>query len=170
MRRCRASGPHRRRSQSPHAEAPGTRRPDAQAASSSPGAPVDLTQVATAAPAAPPAAGQPRSVAPAEPEVAAVAPAAVEAPRRRRSGTRRIPPSSSSPSQRSEEAALAAFRGLQAKHAGLLGGLQPNVQRADLGAKGIYYRVRVAQPSREAANNLCASLKSVGADCLIARR
>jgi hypothetical protein len=73
-------------------------------------------------------------------------------------------------SQRSEEAALATFKSLQAKHPDLLAGVTADVQRADLGAKGVYYRVRVPRDSRGAAADLCASLKAAGSDCIVARR
>ncbi|BBE71044.1 SPOR domain-containing protein [Oharaeibacter diazotrophicus] len=73
-------------------------------------------------------------------------------------------------SQRSEAAALAAFEAMRRKNPGVLGGLSADVQRADLGAKGVYYRVRVPQPSKEQAVALCQSLKSAGIDCLIARK
>lgn len=73
-------------------------------------------------------------------------------------------------SQRSEAAALAAFEAMRRKNPGVLGGLSVDVQRADLGAKGVYYRVRVPQPSKEQAVALCQSLKSAGIDCLIARK
>ncbi len=73
-------------------------------------------------------------------------------------------------SQRSEEAALQTFRALQAKHPNILGGLQPDVQRADLGDRGVYYRVRVGQPTRAEAASLCESLRGQGSDCLLASR
>ena len=41
-------------------------------------------------------------------------------------------------SQRSEGEAQAAFRSLQAKFPGQLGGKQPMIRQVDLGAKGIY--------------------------------
>ncbi|HUG62950.1 MAG TPA: SPOR domain-containing protein, partial [Methylomirabilota bacterium] len=123
--------------------------------------PLDLTEVASLAPTVPAT----RSVAPA-PEAAAPPPA--EAP----AATASAPAAAyvQLSSQRSEAAALQAFRGLQQKHPGLLGGLSPDVQRADLGAKGVYYRVRVGQPSGGDANGLCTQLKAAGSDCIIARR
>jgi primosomal protein N' len=72
-------------------------------------------------------------------------------------------------SQRSEEAALSAFRALQKKFPAILGSLAPDVQKADLGTKGVYYRVRVGQPSRDAAAALCEQLRGAGGDCLLAR-
>ncbi|WP_181706919.1 SPOR domain-containing protein [Chthonobacter rhizosphaerae] len=72
-------------------------------------------------------------------------------------------------SQRSEAAALSSFQALQKKFPSILGGVTPDVQRADLGDKGIYYRARVGKPTREAAVSLCEQLKAAGGDCLIAR-
>jgi hypothetical protein len=118
--------------------------------------PVEQTQVA-AIPEAPAAVPPAETTAPAQAEPAAPAAAGAAA---------YVQVSS----QRSEAAALASFQDLQRRFPNILGGLTPDVQRADLGAKGVYYRVRVPQPSRDAANGLCASLKSMGADCLIARR
>jgi hypothetical protein len=72
-------------------------------------------------------------------------------------------------SQKSEGDALATFTALQRKYPGVLSGLSPDIQRADLGAKGIFYRIRVAAASRDEAISLCESLKAAGSDCLIAR-
>jgi hypothetical protein len=130
--------------------------------------PVEVAAVAPVAQAVEPAPAPVADPAPAAPaETVAAAPAAEVAP---------AAPAGSAgayvqvSSQRSEAAALASFQDLQRRFPNILGGLSPDVQRADLGAKGIYYRVRVPQPTREDANGLCASLKSMGADCLIARR
>ena len=46
-------------------------------------------------------------------------------------------------SQKSEEAALSSYRSLQQRYPNILGSFKPTIVRADLGAKGIYYRVRV---------------------------
>lgn len=72
-------------------------------------------------------------------------------------------------SQRSEDAALAAYKALQKKFPSVLGSMQPDVQKADLGAKGIYYRVRVGQPTRDQAAALCEQLRAAGGDCLLAK-
>jgi hypothetical protein len=71
-------------------------------------------------------------------------------------------------SQRSEEEAEAAFRALQAKYPQELGGRHPMVRRADLGAKGVYYRALVGPfASGEQATELCSKLKAAGGSCLI---
>lgn len=73
-------------------------------------------------------------------------------------------------SQRSEAEAQAAFRGLQAKFPTQLGGRELLVHKADLGAKGTYYRAMVgpfANPGEAA--ELCSSLKAAGGQCLVQR-
>jgi len=73
-------------------------------------------------------------------------------------------------SQRSEAEAQSAFRSLQAKYPNQLGGRQLQILKADLGAKGTYYRAAVGPfgNANEAAE-LCSSLKSAGGQCLIQR-
>ena len=72
-------------------------------------------------------------------------------------------------SQRSEADATASFRSAQGKFPNILGGYQANIQRADLGDKGIYFRVRVGPFANSAdAQQLCASLKAAGGQCILA--
>lgn len=71
-------------------------------------------------------------------------------------------------SQRSEAEATAAFRALQAKYPSQLGGRQPLIRRADLGAKGTYYRAMVGPFANGSdAVELCQSLKTAGGSCII---
>jgi cell division protein FtsN len=71
-------------------------------------------------------------------------------------------------SQHSEEEAQSSFRGLQAKYPNLLGGHEPIIRRADLGAKGIYYRAMVGPfASADQATELCSNLKAAGGSCLV---
>ena len=73
-------------------------------------------------------------------------------------------------SQRSEVEAQAAFHGLQARFPRELGGHRAVFRRADLGAKGVYYRALVGPfASAEQATSLCNSLKAAGGSCLIQR-
>ena len=72
-------------------------------------------------------------------------------------------------SQRSEEAARSAFAALQRKFPSVLGSATVDIQKADLGSKGVYYRARVGAPTKNAAVDLCEQLRSAGGDCLIAR-
>jgi hypothetical protein len=68
-------------------------------------------------------------------------------------------------SQRSEAEAQAAFRALQARYPSQLGSRQVLIRRADLGSKGIYYRVRLPASSLQEATEVCASIKANGGDC-----
>jgi sporulation related protein len=71
-------------------------------------------------------------------------------------------------SQRSEEEAQSSFRDLQAKYPGVLGGRTPIIRRADLGAKGIFFRAMVGPfGSADQATELCSNLKAAGGSCLV---
>ena len=73
-------------------------------------------------------------------------------------------------SQRSEADAQAAFQALRAKFPTQLGGREPIIRRADLGAKGTYYRALVGPfASAEEAAGICSSLKTAGGSCLVQR-
>ncbi|WP_157961825.1 SPOR domain-containing protein [Acuticoccus kandeliae] len=72
-------------------------------------------------------------------------------------------------SQRSRPDAEASFRALQARYPSLLGGVEPLILQADVGERGLFYRVRIAAQSRNEANSLCQRLKSAGADCFVGR-
>ncbi len=68
-----------------------------------------------------------------------------------------------------EGAAQAMAAKLQAKYADVLGGLSLGVVRADLGAKGIYYRI-MSDPVAEAkAKAICAEMSARKAACLVAK-
>jgi len=71
-------------------------------------------------------------------------------------------------SERSESNAQAALQALQAKYPNQLSGRQPIIRRADLGAKGIYYRVLVGPfASAEEAAGLCSKLRAAGGNCIV---
>ena len=70
-------------------------------------------------------------------------------------------------SQRSEGEAQAAFRSLQSKYPSVLGNRSLTVHRADLGAKGTYYRAMVGPLASADAVELCSSLKAAGGSCII---
>ena len=72
-------------------------------------------------------------------------------------------------SQKTEEGAISSYRSLQQRYPNILGSFKPTIVRADLGAKGVYYRVRVGPFSGGDATRLCEDLKAAGADCIIAR-
>ncbi len=70
----------------------------------------------------------------------------------------------------SEEAAAQTIARLKSSHADLLRDLPLTIQRADLGAKGIYYRVQSAPVGDgAAAKALCESLRGRNVGCLIVR-
>jgi hypothetical protein len=73
-------------------------------------------------------------------------------------------------SQRSEADALASLRSLQEKFPSELGDRDAIIRRADLGAKGIYYRAMTGPfASADEADQLCRSLKAAGGECIIQR-
>lgn len=72
---------------------------------------------------------------------------------------------------RSEVQAQAAWERLTGRLAQATSGLSANVQRADLGAKGVYYRLRASSfADRDSAKTFCDQLKKSGQDCLVVRR
>jgi sporulation related protein len=73
-------------------------------------------------------------------------------------------------SQRSEAGAQAEFRALRAKFPTQLGSREPIIRRADLGAKGVYYRALVGPfASMDQAAGVCTSLKAAGGTCIVQR-
>jgi cell division protein FtsN len=73
-------------------------------------------------------------------------------------------------SRRNEAEAEAAFRTLQAKFPGQLGGRQPLIRRVDLGEKGVYYRAMVGPfGNADEASKLCSDLKAAGGSCFVQR-
>jgi hypothetical protein len=66
-------------------------------------------------------------------------------------------------SKKSRMDALKAFADLQQKYGDVLATKTPDVQEADLGEKGVWYRAVVGPPgSREAASGVCSQLKTAG--------
>lgn len=121
-----------------------------------------------ARPAAVPAAVRPPAIAPPTPlrpgaTSASVPPAgAVPAPAASASGGFVVQLSS----QRSAEDAQKSFRDFQRRYA-FLEGYTPNIQRADLGDRGIFHRLRVGPFERTSAIQLCEKLKASGGDCIV---
>lgn len=69
-------------------------------------------------------------------------------------------------SQREAQAAWNVWKKLSLRHAKLLEDQDAAVVKADLGSKGVYYRLRVhGIDSRAAAQKLCQRLKSAGTSC-----
>ena len=143
----------------------------------------------TAPPALAPAAGppQPSAVAPPSP----VAPAAVNQPQQLAATPSGVvapgapapskPPAGQVPAKaggtrlqlgsvRSEEAARQEWERIKRKNPDLLGSLSAAPIRADLGDKGIYYRIETAPVADSAAaERLCNQLKQRDIGCIIAR-
>jgi cell division protein FtsN len=64
----------------------------------------------------------------------------------------------------------AVWRRLQRAHPAVLAGLEPQVVTADLGAKGVWYRLQAASfGSEAAARAACELLKSHKQDCLVVK-
>lgn len=73
-------------------------------------------------------------------------------------------------SQRSESDARNSYRALQGKFPSVLGSRNPVIKRADLGAKGVYYRAMVGPFDNSGdASQFCSDLKSAGGQCVIQR-
>ena len=72
---------------------------------------------------------------------------------------------------RDESGARSAWKSLVAAHPDLLGGLTLNIERADLGEKGVFYRIQAGSlASLDDARSLCAKLKAQNVGCLPVRR
>lgn len=69
---------------------------------------------------------------------------------------------------RSEDAAKTAWTRLQNAAPDLFDGAELDIQKADLGAKGVFYRLRVGSfADRAAAKGFCADVKATGKDCMV---
>jgi len=142
-------------------------RPGAQSPQAS-NAPLSIVPSSAETPAAP--------VAPARPRPAAAQPATLNKPPANETASAApVAPVATSgsytvqvSSQRSEEEAQSSFRDLQAKYPDVLGGRTPIIRRADLGAKGIFFRAMVGPfASADQATELCSNLKAAGGSCLV---
>ena len=70
----------------------------------------------------------------------------------------------------SEEAALAEWKRIGGKHKELLGGLTPAVTRADLGDRGVFYRLRAGPlADKAAAEAMCSSLAAEKVGCIVVK-
>src|SRR5438309_1646397 len=73
-------------------------------------------------------------------------------------------------SVRSEDAARQEWERIKRKNADLLGTLSATPIRADLGDKGIYYRIQTGPVADQAAaERICSELKQRSIGCIIAR-
>jgi hypothetical protein len=136
-------------------------------------------QAAAAGPQQSPAVAPPTSVPPAavsQQQQLAAAPSGAVAP-----GAPAKPPAGQMPAKaggtrlqlgsvRSEEAARQEWERIKRKNPDILGSLSATPIRADLGDKGIYYRIETAPVAdAAAADRLCNQLKQRDIGCLIAR-
>ena len=73
-------------------------------------------------------------------------------------------------SVRSDDGARNGWSRLQKAHAELFGDLVLDVQRADLGDRGIFFRIRTGPfPNRATAQDMCAQIKAAKLDCFVVR-
>jgi len=73
-------------------------------------------------------------------------------------------------SQKQEDAAWSVWKKMQAKHKRLLSPHEANVVQADLGDRGIFYRLRVTGlDDKRQASKLCRRLKKRGTSCFVTR-
>lgn len=71
----------------------------------------------------------------------------------------------------SEAAANAAWTRLSGKDPALFASATKDIQRADLGAKGVYFRVRAGYfTDRTEASRFCERVKTSGQDCIVVVR
>ena len=69
---------------------------------------------------------------------------------------------------RDENRAEATWATITQRHPDIFSGAQKRIQRADLGARGIFYRLRAgAFETRDQANAFCEAIKSSGNDCIV---
>jgi cell division septation protein DedD len=150
------------------AEAPAApAAPEASAAAEAP-------QMAAAAPPPAPAAAEPQEVASLQAPPPAPAPNPAAKPVQTAAAT---PAAAAAPtkyvvqvgSKKNQTDALASFADMQQKYPTLLANYRPMVQKADLGSKGTWYRLRIGPiADKTAATKLCGQLKSQGLpDCLV---
>ena len=71
---------------------------------------------------------------------------------------------------KSQADANTAWTIYKSKHSALLSGYSPDVQQADLGERGTWYRLRIGGfPSRDVASGLCDRLKADGGNCFLGK-
>jgi cell division septation protein DedD len=158
----------------------------AEAANADAAAQPQLAATAPAMPAAPAPAASPAAAA--EPaETAAVAPAPAPAakpkpaPKPAQVAAADPAPQAAAPakpasyvvqlgSKKDQTEALASFADMQQKYPSLLANYRPMVQKADLGSKGTWYRLRIGPiADKGTATKLCSQLKAQGqSDCMVA--
>ena len=142
-----------------------------------PAAPVPVTLPAPVPAAAPAPAADPQPVAaiPAPAPAPAAAPAPPPAQAAPAPAPAQAAPAAPSKyvvqvsSKQNQTEALATFADMQQKYPALLAPYRPLVQKADLGSKGVWYRLQIGpMTSKSTASKLCEDLKSQGLpECLV---
>ncbi len=73
-------------------------------------------------------------------------------------------------SVKSEDGARNEWVRMQRAHPDLLGDLDLTLQSADLGERGVFYRIRTGPfPNRATARDMCWQIKAAKLDCLVIR-
>lgn len=72
-------------------------------------------------------------------------------------------------SQPTADSAQSTYQELARRYAGILGGHDVNIVKADIAGKGTFYRVRVPTGSRNDAIKLCESYKAAGGNCFVSK-
>jgi cell division septation protein DedD len=127
-------------------------------------APAAATEPAEAAAAPAPAPAAKPKPAPKPAQVASADPAPQAAPAKPASYVVQLG------SKKDQTEALASFADMQQKYPSLLANYRPMVQKADLGSKGTWYRLRIGPiADKGTASKLCSQLKAQGqSDCMVA--
>ncbi len=165
----------------PAAPAAAVRPPPAPAKAGEPPAPRTASAAKVSAqpapeaqpPASPPAQVRPtpsEKVTPAQvanlPPAAPPAPAPAAAPRAPAAGDYAIQLGA----VRASDIAEKEWARIQKANADLLGGLKPDIVRVELEGKGVFWRIRAAPLSEQAARQLCTELTARGQGCIFARK
>ncbi|MDR3449380.1 MAG: SPOR domain-containing protein [Alphaproteobacteria bacterium] len=69
-----------------------------------------------------------------------------------------------------EARATSMMHELQQKYAAQLGGAHLRIARADLGPRGIFYRIQTEGLGEDSANRVCSALKQIKAGCILVRK
>jgi cell division septation protein DedD len=73
-------------------------------------------------------------------------------------------------SVKSDAGARKEWARMQRAHPDLLGDLELSVQSADLGERGIFFRIRTGPfPNKATAQDMCWQIKAAKLDCLVVR-
>ena len=71
---------------------------------------------------------------------------------------------------KSEDGARNEWARMQRAHPDLLADLELTLQSADLGERGVFYRIRTGPfPNRATAQDMCWQIKAARLDCLVIR-